>query len=566
MPIADPTASQLRNETQDINSQCKIVVYRWNIDNPVEPGESSRNVSALSSGFLSSLLPPAQPSDAELAATERLDISSQITFAEYNKDNSNAAGQFSFRLSNSPNLSGTSGDWADIIKEGMWCVIYMSQDGDLTMNPQVGPPLASSQVQEEAKKIRCIGFIDRVAPNVTVGDERGEFDVEYVIEGRDFGVVYEDTEIWHNLFQFDQTLLQSLANNELNINGNTSIDQVLQIIHDLFFNPANIDGADVNDLGSLTAISLQWLMPTELIQDVFGSLQGPVSLGSFWGELPTTNFEATTAGLAVERPTDFLSGNAWAQLKKASVPEFHELYTETTENGIPNLFFRPIPFSSGPPNQINAPTVAQNIIQYQNLPATTVKAIDCIDLNLARDNHSRYNSFLATVSTDLFNTEDNISLLEGSRFPLFLQSSIRRYGFRPMHVQIDSIIKNQAQDGAKGDRDILIEYNEVNFDYWRNLVFTYSGTAEVIGRNGIKIGQALVFDRDVPYEANRRYYIEGYNDTFEVDPENGSTFWSQSLSLTRGIDSADLAGTGRIGERDTAFDREGEFTRSGSAG
>ena len=535
MAIVTNNNFRVSNDTKNLNAQCKVVVYNWDIQ-----------------------VPNRSTTDFQLGSTSRLDISSQIMECEYNKAMGGPTGTFSITLTNSPNLKGSSGDWKDIIKKGTWLVIYMSQDGDLVMNPVVGEPLRTAQKFEEAKKIRCIGFIDRIVPNTMV-DEKGAFDVTYTIEGRDFGVVYEDTEIWHNLFQFDRVQLDALANNELNIVGNTSLDRVLSIVHDLFFNPSRIPGAKINENRSLTSIALQWQLPRQLISDILGVALGP---SSFWGDLTdsVTDFQPTAAGLAVEKPTDYLNGNAWEQLKKVSSPHFHELYTETDALGCPVLTFRPIPFAL---NKRRYRLVGKDVMFYKDLDFVSIPAINVINNNLAEDNHGRYNSFLATVSTDLYNTADNISVLQGSRFPEFQQASIKRYGFRPMHVTVDTIIKNAAKNGGKSDRRLLIEFNELLRDYWNNFIFTSSGTSEQIGNNEIKIGKAMVFEDDVPYEAKKRYYIEGYNDKFTVG-EKGETEWNVSVSLTRGTEESDLQGETSLTERDTPFTQEGEYTTSGS--
>lgn len=524
----------LSNETKNLNAQCKVVVYSWKHKAPLK-------------GDLT---------DVQLSESSRLDISSQILSVDYGKNMGDPTGSFTITLTNSPRYG--SGDWKDIIKRGEWCVIYMTQDGDLTMNPQVGAPLGSSQKQEERKKIRCIGFIDRVAPAVSITED-GAFDIVYEVSGRDFGVVYEDTTIWHNLFQFDKVALDSLANNKLNILGSTTLDAVLDVVHDLFFNPANIPNAKIGDNKSLTTTALQWVLPRQLVQDIFEG-QG-ANGGTFWGELNgIKNFSPTEAGLAVEKPTDFLSGNAWEQLKKASVSEFHELFTEMTDAGIPQLVFRPIPFAI---NKDKYRTVGKAVSYYKDLPAILIKAIDIVDFSLAEDNHGRYNSFLATVSTSLINTEDNISVLKGSGFPFFNQASIKRYGFRPMHVTVDSIIKNAQKDKGKSDRKLLIEFNELLKDYWQNYVFMDSGTIQQTGRNDIRLGKCLVYDKDVPYIATRRYYIEGYTDSFAVDPEKGYATWAQSIKLTRGIEEDDLRKGFADQRRDTEFAQQGEFTATG---
>lgn len=520
----------LSNATQDVNAQCKIVVYNWKHKAPLK-------------GDLT---------DTQLSESKRLDISSQILGCNYSKNMGGPTGSFTITLSNSPGVG--SGDWKDIIKRGEWCSIYMSQEGDLTMNPQVGTPLRASRI-EENKKLRCIGFIDRVAPAVSV-NENGSFDIVYEITGRDFGVVYEDTTIWHNLFQFDRAILESLANDKLNIIGNAKLKAVLDVVHDLFFNPGNLPGAKVNSNKSLTSTALQWLLPRQLIRDVFGSQS---SGGTFWGELPgIKNFQETEAGLAVEKPTDFLTGNAWEQLRKAAVTQFHELYTEMSDDGIPQLNFRPIPFAI---NKTKYPIVGRKVQYYKDLPFVSVPAVDVLNYSLGEDNHGRYNSFLATVSTSLINTEDNISILTDSGFPSFNQSSIKRYGFRPMHVTVDSIIKNAQKDDGKSDRKLLIEFNELLKDYWEKYVFTDSGTIEHIGRNTTRLGKAIVYQKDVPYIATRRYYIEGYSDSYVVT-ENGSSSWTQTIKLTRGIEEDDLKRGFADQRRDTPFTQQGEFTPS----
>lgn len=524
---------KLSNETQDVVAQCKVVVYDW----------TSRALT-LDSG-----------QNATLTKADALDVSSQLLSCNFSKSMGNPAGSFTFTLSNSPGYG--TGDWKDIIKRGDWCVIYMTQDGDLALSERVGPPNPKAKKSEEAKRIRCIGFIDRVAVKAEIG-ERGAFDVTYEVSGRDFGVVYEDTSIWHNVFKVERIMLDSLSSSQLNIVGSVSVDKALSLVHDLFYNPKAVPGAKVQSNESLVSTALQWLMPRQLLQDVGLT----VDTTPFWGEIPNVkDFSPTEANLAIEKPTDYLSGNAWAMLKKISVPQFHELFTETTDEGLPRLVFRPIPWAI---DKSKYPTVGRKVKLYKDVDAVTMKAIDVIDFDLGEDNHSRYNSFLVTVSTTLINTDDNISLLKGSGFPKNMQDSIKRYGFRPMHVTVDSIVKNSEMSNGKSNAKILVEYNELNYDYWNNAVFAESGNVNCIGQNRVKIGRCLKFDEKTPYVFGKRYYIEGYTDSFVVD-EKGTSTWVQSVSVTRGFEELDLRTKVNFGERETKFNHEGEFTPSGSA-
>lgn len=526
------TPPKLSNETQDLVAQCKIVVYDW-----------TTTALTLNSGV-----------NSDLTKTTSIDVSSQILSCTYSKSIGAPCGSFSFTLSNSPNFG--SGDWKDIIKRGDWCVIYMSQEGELMMADQVGKPDRNSQKTEEAKKIRCIGFIDRVTVKAEM-TEKGAFDVVYEVSGRDFGVVYEDTSIWHNVFKYERIMLDAIGTSQLNITGAVTVDKAVSLIHDLFFNPKSVPGAKVQDNESLVSTALQWLMPRQMLQDIGLS----VDKTPFWGEIPNIkNFSPTEANLAIEKPTDYLSGNAWENLKKLSVPQFHELFTETTDAGLPRLTFRPIPWAI---DKSKYPTVGKKIKLYKDVDAIVMKAIDVDNFNLGEDNHARYNSFLTTVSTSLIGVEDNISLLDGSGFPKNVQDSIKRYGFRPMHVTVDSIVKNAEKSDGKSNSKILIEFNEVMYDYWNNAVYAESGEINCNGQNSVKVGKCLKFDKNTPYVFGKRYYIEGYTDTF-VTGEKGDNTWSQTVMLTRGFEENDLKTKSGFGERGDDFNHQGEFTPSGS--
>lgn len=516
------------NETKHLNSQCKVIVYPWKeiLNNP-------------------------DLDDATLAEAGRIDISSQIESVTFNKNMGTPAGTFTITLTNSPNY-GTN-DWKDIIKRGYWIVIYMTNEGDLQLAQTVG---AYRPRKSEAKRIRCIGYVDRVAVKGTTLSDRS-IDMGFTVTGRDFGIIYEETNIWHNMFQFDKIMLDSIAQTALNVAGNVRIHTALQTVHDLFYFPQNIPGAKTNDNKSLLSIGLQWLLPKEMLTDVgFSNL----TKGTYWGSLPgITNFSATGAGIAVDKPGDYLSGNSWDQLRRLSIPAFHELFCETTDQGLPQLTFRPIPWGI---DQSKYPKNAKNVPLYIDLnPVVSISAVELYDYDLGEDDHARYNSFLVTVSTGLINTEDNISLLLGQGYPKNNSASIRRHGFRPMHVTVDSIVKNEELGNGTSDQIQLVEFNEIIYDYWNPAVYGETGSVDIAGRNDVKIGKVMKFKNDVPYLSTKRYYIEGYSDTFIID-ENRVGSWVQNVNLTRGFEEQDLRAKKGFLSRNTKFSGAGEFTKS----
>jgi hypothetical protein len=529
--MATPKDFKFSNETQNLNSQCKVVVYPWNSD-----------------------LSDVDISDAELSGAGRLDISSQIESVSFQKNTGNVAGSFSIQLTSSPNYG--SNDWKDIIKRGYWIVIWMSNDGDLILNPQVGKNLTKNK-KKEAHKIRCIGYVDRVAVQGATGEKR-EISIGFTVTGRDFGVVYENCDIWHNLFKFDKIMLDSLATTKLNVTAIITLDEAMKIIHNLFYYPANIPGAKLNDKNSLLSIGLQWLLPRQMLQDVGMDLTS-VGTGTFWGNLPNImEFSKTNANISINDPASFLNGNAWEQLKKISIPQFHELFAETRDDGTPRLVFRPIPWGidqSGYPN--NAP----NITLYKDLkPLVHVPALDILEYDMGEEDHARYNSFMALVTSGLMNVNNCISLLEGSEFPYNNFASIRRHGLRRMHVEVDSIINNSLLANGQANSNALIEFNEILYDYWNNAVFAESGTVTKVGRNDTKIGKACTFRDDVPYLNGRRYYIEGYTDSFHVN-EKGVGIWTQTLDLTYGFEQTDLQAKSGFANRTIEFVAPGEYTK-----
>lgn len=524
------------NETTNLNAQCKVIIYPWK-----------------------ELLNDADLADEKLAQAGRIDISSQIQNVTFSKNMGSAAGSFSFTLTNSPNYG--SNDWKDIIKRGFWCVIYMANDGFLQIPTSV---VETRPRAAEAKYIRCVGYIERVAVKGSAQENRS-IDVGFTVSGRDFGIIYEQTNIWHNLFQYDKTELNSIAQTKLNVLGTTRIHEALKVIHDLFYYPANIPGAKVNDKKSVLSISLQWLLPREMLIDIGFNLAG-LTKGTYWGALPGVfdtidkggRISPSDAGIAVDKPGDYLNGNAWQQLKRLSIPPFHELFTEINDQGKPQLIFRPIPWGI---DQSKYEEAKDKIQLYKDIKEIVlVGASDLYDFDLGEDDHGRYNSFLATVSTSLISIENNIGLLLGKEFPKNNDASIKRHGFRPMHVTVDSIVKNEEQANGSSDQKKLLQFNYILYDYWNPAVFAESGTILKNGTNTTRLGKVMKFKEDVPYLSTKRYYIEGYMDTFEVHA-NMSTSWTQSVNLTRGFEEADLVAKKGYNSRNTPFSASGEYTK-----
>lgn len=539
----------LQNRTKSIYSQCKVVVYLWNFQTLLE-----------------------SKSKSELAQTTPFDISSRIMNVSVNKTMGAASGTFSITVANNADFQFKDdekrdvianigqnpgvGDWKDLIRRGTWCTIYLSQDRDLDTTSQIKTPRI--ETEKHRRKLRHLCLIERVAPKIEL-NEKGAFDVVYELSGRDFGVIYEDAVIWHNLFNFDNLLLQK-ASAVLRPTQRVGINRAIDVLHDLFLYPPGIgikEGRDGDN--SLVSTALQWLMPSRLLRDLGIRFKGSIP---YWGATKeaTTNFQQTAMGFTSQDLTEFLSGSVWSRMNSIAVREFHELYTEVLD-GVPTLTFRPIPWSITDEVRQKYPTAAPFIQKYKDVESVLIEAIDVVTADLAEDNQNRYNSFLCTTSGSIINKEDNISILKPD-FPEFNQNSIRRYGFKPMHVDVPALTNNESRKNGLSDLKLLKEYNHVLKDYYQLAIYGESGTVEIIGNPDIKVGKCLTFDADVPYISGKRYYIEGYTDNFTV-LENGAGIWTQSVALTRGFENKDLNQAGRFSARDNEFKQQGEYTPSG---
>jgi hypothetical protein len=521
-----------QNNTKNVTPQCKILLYPWTAG-----------------------LADPEIADSSLNGSHRIDISSQVKSCSVSKSMGQAAGTFSFTLSNSPGI-GTQ-DWKDIIRRGTWCVIYMSNDGGLNLAPnvtyQTPPPNGL-----EGNYLRCIGYIKRVSAKVQTTGTRAS-DIEFEVSGKDFGVIYDETTLYHSQFQYEDIILKSLGQNALNITGLATLDSILDTVHDLMFYPKHLKGAKLNDKNSLLKQGLQWLLPTKMLQDI--GMTSPE--GSFWGSLTNIkHFAKTVCALAVSSPVAFLSGNAWEQLKAISASQFHELFCETDSNGRPSLTFRPIPWAI---DKSGYPKAGQYIKAYKDLPVEVVPGIDVIGFDVGEDDNARYNFYLVNISSELHSAENGISFLQDSNFPFQNDASVRRNGFRPMIVTVNTLLANGDLANGTANKEQLIEFNEVMYDYWNNAVFAESGSINKIGSNGVKIGKCLTFTPDVPYLATKRYYIEGYSDNYSVG-DKGESMWSQTVSVTRGFDEEALKGNQGFATRNQALKNVGEFTSRGSLG
>ncbi len=532
----------LANEIRDTKAECQIIVFSWHHPVPLE----SLSYTALSIS---------NPIDVSL------ELEGSIAFE---KNLGDAAGSFTFSLSNTR-------DWKRTIRPGTWCLIYMSQGGGLSLpHSSNGLDLAipnPEKLKLQKNKLRGICYIERIATESHV-NENGTLELNYQVSGRDFGVIYEETEVWHNFFKHESGIIDAAAN-YLHAAPTPTVDQLLATIHHLFFTPfifpslSNRDPKD-REQETVASIGFQWNLPREMLTalnlELFDKSRAP-----FWGNIKDIlNFQPTKATLPIENPMATLNGNAWEKLKSNSIEPFHELFTELDENGNPKLNFRPIPWAL---DKSGYPTLAPYIMLYRDLAKTAVvlNNVEIMDFNLGECDHERYNHFYCAVNATDSSPFDNISQLQypsklGKIFPWRDISSIARHGFRPMHVEMNSLL--QVSLDGKPDQRILVEFNELLLDMWTNAIFFESGSVGILGRNDVRVGKALLFSDEAVYNTGKMFYIEGYTDEFLIE-ENGVGSWTQQLKVTRGAEVQAIKRISNFFEDSGLSKRLNEFRSAG---
>lgn len=584
----------------DVTDQCKVIWYQW---------ENQTDTPAIFTGIgpqLPPILPP--PPAKDLAKARAYDISNHISDFSYSKNMGNAAGTFSFTLYNSV-------DWSRLLRPGNWITMYLSHDGDLPLPKEVAvnqnrtanleeaarvaassvlgvnsiaapsqiPPAPEASVMRAIlPKLRMVGIIQRVGIRSSVNGE-GTVDVTYQVTGKDFGLVYEDTSLWFNANDAQSTTFTNMLES-ITKNFERNLALLLDKYHSVFMQTRKFLGGGI---GNLDFFPEQWIVPLPLLEHL--SLE--VEDEPYFGNIKNlTSFSPTAFENNKANPMAGMQGQAWNKLKELSVPEFHELFTELSDDFKPVLIHRPIPWAM---DKSDYPVIGENVMLFEELlvndkkfigpelptgelslgsilslkppiempsrnsikamtppkpsrstHSLSVTSVEVESYDIGPDFHNRYNLFLIQDDGSGGSNLNPSAIVgritpKGAPFPFRDEADIRRHGFKPMILAINTFLLSTASKFASvypsgADKGFMIEANAVMRDYHARAEDFYSGSMSIIGKNDVRLGKALETEGTLPGIGDMVFYIEGYTDNFSVNGD-GTTAWSQTLQLTRGI-------------------------------
>lgn len=479
----------------------KVIWYQWILDNP------SPQVPNLGESISFDDLIP----DDFLTESRSFDLSNHVISFTYTKTMEGASGTWELLL-------GDSVEWDKYLRPGTWLCTFLSNNDPTNFAPKetakqgtpignvvsdfIGggssfnlpvtsaPPIPERSSTHNSlnllkEKCRMMGVITRTGIVNTV-DENGTEITQYKVSGKDFGIVFEEFNLWFNAHLQESTVFQTTLDKLLQ--NEQSLSKWMKTWFTMFFDPTKFklfssDGTNeqaVNDAAKITEIHRQWLIPKGLAKD-FGLVEtdfsGNLHLGQF--KEITEEFNTSPFGIADKAHFNPDITNAWSKLKELSQPEFHELFTELGPDGTPRVFFRPIPFSRKK-NTVLYPTLASQIKTFDDLASefpllkfdfdnfgdgpldvlldaiegflknteSKKRLIHRVDVNpleiemfdIGPGFHDRYNQFMV----NLHNIKDNLSsslVLFGKDaslpFPLRDSVSVKRNGFKPLHIDVN---------------------------------------------------------------------------------------------------------------------------------
>ena len=505
----------------------------------------------------------APTSDADIFKTERGIIEEEITEVQVSKSIDNPSGSFRITMLASKN-------WKMLLSPGDWVAIYMSSAYD---NFDYDSP--------DSKNMVMFGSIDRVTKTKQRDEETDKVLVRYIVTGRDFGRVFEDTDIWFNPHT-NPTALIDLTLTVAGMKFTGSPSEMMDSILDTFFGKAG-GGAPV--LGTIPVKTTFGLGKAE-VELKQGYIPEEVALPfSAAGSLSPPKFELGGTGAVKSVPINSLierefyiqsgllyrpwsskinlpgyksramlsasnsPGNIWGLMKRESNALVNDLYCELIKdedgNCKPTVILAPHPnsnFFEDTPGELNDAFYKLGDLEQIEVGSSQIKYED-----LGRDGNSKVNMVWLTSRESTSATTNKIAYLgketvDGIGLPMFQSESIKRYGLKIYDQMLEFCFSNALGkvDATAGGlyRSFINQIYDLHV--YNHLYET--GSVVSTGNNKARIGGTLRIKDESQVDSkfnptdllnkiesgdtsqDRLYYIEGYSHNWKF-PDQWETEW-----------------------------------------
>jgi len=421
-----------------------------------------------------------------------------------------------------------SRNWKYLINPGDWLLIYLYH-GEL------------DDYDETTVNMVLCGNVDRVSRVKEKDEETDKTLLRYRVSGRNFGKVFETTEVFFDPYQTNQNILdETLRDNGLELGG--SPDDLVKQYLDVFLGPgAFLKTGRTSPLG-------QWKIPKVLNSIVASSFSGdflPTVDRSFYDILD----QKIDSGLPGYKARQMIGlggdGNLWEAVKRGSNSLVNEVFCEEIRDSsgysTPSIVLRPRPYntvffdSQFGGNLLLKAKLSGAHTTLQDLASSSFVEIDPAEIifeDLGMDDHSRFN--MIWLSTRNY-TNDTHSYYgnqasNGVGLPMILRESIERYGLRRFDNTMEFAYLLQGLKENTADIQIYKAFIAQIYDFYYANHLYEQGTMETSGVLEAELGKCLRIRTEDPLlEPEKIYYIEGYEHNFTSLGK-----WTTTFTLTRG--------------------------------
>lgn len=385
-----------------------------------------------------------------------IDATEAVVTTNYSKSKSNPSGTFQIVLK-------PTRKWDVTVKPGSWVMIYISQYKIDTSG---------------TKGLKCLGIIDRVARNFSI-DQDGVKSINYTIDGRDFGKVFERNKMYFDPFIPKESQVYNTINEEgIKITGDPS--HFVKSYINLFLGDGSYSSGGISIPGKSERRDMMRMPPAiakkfgvgaaknfaDVLQIVVGGVDGLEPEGYSW----------------YIAPTRIIENNLWDLIVNVANTAVNEVYltlkySKEYNQPMPTLVLRKLPYRKDYYTKLRSYKWDGSYIVSEDLGFSDHERVTWMNMESMNRNVTGYKAL-----TELCNDSKVFDLYFGyldNLFPYVNHAGIVRYGYMPHVVKTEFNHTNNAEDkGSVDSNDIELSkrwFKELK-EIWSNKHRFRSGT------------------------------------------------------------------------------------------
>lgn len=422
-----------------------------------------------------------------------------------------------------------SKNWKQVLSPGDWIMIFFDD--------KYGAASRYLNDKASTKNMVMLASIDRVSKSLSKNEDTDRVELRYNISGRNFGKVFEETDIWYDPYQLQNDTINRviLPNAGLELTGNPS--KMCKALLNVFL------GKGEQFPKGRTSDLRNWRIPSSLAQ-----MLGSNSTDPKFFDVLGIKIEDNLPGFKQRQMLTLNSnGSLHNLLKRCSNELVNELYYEEhrTKDGVkPTVFLKPRPINTpfleshcGSDAAAKASLARLNgksktLQKHSDENYVEISPSEILYENLGKDDHSRFNLFwLRPINNleDHFAYAANNNSTSGISNPTLNTYSIERYGLK----RFDQILEfcHTTNEGGSATPEIelwkafMIQLYDMHY---ANHLYD-AGTIECTGVLEAELGKALIVKSEVPTSPDKVYFIEGYEHSWSFPGK-----WTTTFTVTHG--------------------------------